>query len=69
VAGYLMGRQPADIVASKPDTALLGPVVAADAVQQAGLAGPVGPDDGEYLTFLYRETDPGQGLDAAEMEA
>ena len=45
-----------------------GRVDAADAVEDAGLAGPVGADDGEEVVRVDLEADAGEGGDAAELE-
>ena len=44
-------------------------VKAVDAVEHAGLAGAVGADDGEYLSFANIEAHVRQRLDAAEGQA
>ncbi len=54
--------------AVEQDAPALRPVEAADAVEQAGLAGAVGTDDCDDLTVVDVETDAVEGGDAAEGE-
>src|SRR5205807_4496553 len=66
--GPLVGPQMRDVVAVELDPSTGGRVDAADAVEDAGLAGAVGADDGEEVASVDLETHPGQGGHAAEAQ-
>ena len=61
--------RPAHLDVVDRDRAGARPVVPADAVEQRGLAGAVGPDEAEDLARLDRERHVLQHLDAAEAKA
>ncbi len=72
--GDLVRAQPGQVVGGtvpvhKADLALLRMVEAADAVEQAGLAGAVGSDDGEDFPVSHVQTDAAQGSHATEVQA
>src|SRR5262249_19770856 len=58
------GRRPA--LVAQPARA--GAIAAGDAVEHRGLAGPVGPDDGEDLALLHLEADVAQRAHTAEAD-
>jgi hypothetical protein len=62
----LMGGEADDGLATEDDVPGAGRVQPADAVEQGGLAGPVGADQAEDLAFLYVEGNRVEGDDAAE---
>ena len=43
-------------------------VDAADQIEDGGLAGAIGADDGEYFALVHREADAVDGADAAEID-
>ena len=57
-----------DVVAVEDDATLLRPVYAADAIEQAGLAGAVRSDDGVQGAVGDRKADVGKSGDAAEAQ-
>jgi hypothetical protein len=67
-AGDAVGLEPDQVAAGEADGALLGPVQAREAVEQRGLAGAVGTDDGEQLVGPDLERHRPQGADAGEAE-
>ena len=66
--GNFMWFHPRQVTAFKDDFSFLRVIEAVDAVQQTGLACPVGADNGEYLPFFYAGTDPVQGFNAPEAQ-
>src|SRR5207249_11029451 len=62
------GTEAGDVLSVEDDAALLRMVDAADAVQQAGLAGAGRADDGAQGRLLHREAHVLQGGDAAEAQ-
>ena len=64
--GNAVGPHPRQGAALEADGALLRPVHPGDAVQDAGLAGAVGADDGEQLVGVDLERDPVEGLEPGE---
>ncbi len=67
--GPLVRFQARDVAAVEHDPSAGGRVDAADAIEDAGLAGAVGADDGEELAGVDLEAHPGQGGHAAEAQA
>jgi hypothetical protein len=67
-AGDAVGLLANQLAAEEADGAPLRPVQARQAVEQRGLAGAVGPDDGEQLAGPDLEGDGPQGPDAGEAE-
>ena len=65
-AGDPVRRDPGDVPAVEHDRAAVGPVVAADHVDQRRLARPVGPDEAQDLAGADLECHARQGLEAAE---
>jgi hypothetical protein len=57
-----------EVHAVEVDGALLRPVDGGEAVEDRGLAGPVGPDDAEQLARVDVEAHAGEGGDAAEAQ-
>ena len=66
VTGHLMAGLARDLVAIQPDAAPGGPVEPADAVEDGGLAGAVGADDGEDLVGGDRQRHAIDGQQAAK---
>ena len=64
--GPPVGREPGDVDALEEDAALVRRIDAVDDVEQRGLAGAVGPDDGEQLAAVDLEADAVDGHQAAE---
>ena len=60
--------QASDIATTKANAALAA-IDAADAVEHAGLAGPVGADQRQQLGRLYRQRDAIEHRQAAEVQA
>jgi hypothetical protein len=66
--GDAVRLQPGQVAAVEADAALLGPVQARQAVEQRGLAGAVGADDGEQLARPDLEAHRAEGPDAGEAQ-
>src|SRR5206468_11176344 len=66
--GPLVRFQMRDVAAVEHDPSAHGRIDAADAVEDARLAGAVGPDDGEEVAGVDLEAHPGQGGYAAEAQ-
>src|SRR5206468_8456445 len=66
--GPLVRLQPRDVAAVEHDPSARGRVDAADAVEDARLAGAVGADDGEEVAGVDLEAHPGQGGHTAESQ-
>src|SRR5207245_1147927 len=66
--GPLVRLQTRDVAAVEHDPSARGRVDAADAVEDARLAGAVGADDGEKVAGIDLEAHPGQGGHAAEAQ-
>ena len=64
-AGARMGRQGRDVAAGEADLPGIGAQASADLVDQGGLAGAVGADDGVDFTDLHGEIQIVGGDDAA----
>src|SRR5207253_9037789 len=67
--GPLMRFQTRDVAAAEHDPSAGRRVDAADAIENARLAGAVGADDGEELAGVDLEAHPGQGGHAAKAQA
>jgi hypothetical protein len=67
-AGDAVGLDPDQVAAAEADGPLLGPVQARQAVEQRGLAGAVGADDGEQLVLADLERHRPQGLETGEAQ-
>ena len=63
-----VGGKPQQTFPLKQNFALIRFVNARYAVKQSGLAGSVGPDNGQDFFPLQRQADTGQRLDAAEAD-
>ena len=63
---YSMGGDPGDVLVLVENPPSLGIVESADAVEQAGLPGTVGADNGKYLTAVEAGADPVEGLNTPE---
>ena len=57
-----------DVLAKKAHTARLRPEVARRYIEEGGLAGAVGSDDGEILALVDVEVDSVRGDDSAEAD-
>ena len=66
--GDAVGPQVGDVPPLEEDAAPLGMVVAADGVDEGGLAGAVGADDGQDLAPVGLEAHPAQGVHPAERQ-
>src|SRR5262249_60034081 len=66
--GPLVWSELRDVAAVEHDPSVGRRVDAADAVEDAGLAGAVGTDDGEEIPGVDLEAHPGQGGHAAEAQ-
>jgi hypothetical protein len=66
--GDVVGRLLRDVLVLEEDAARGRPVDPRDQVEDRALAGAVGADDREDLTFLDRERDCIDGLETAEMQ-
>jgi len=64
--GMPVGRAPGDVLAAQADPAAVGFQEAADDIEEGRLAGSIGADQAEPLSFEDVERNPGQGLQAAE---
>ena len=64
-----MRGQPADLLAAEVDPPGVVPQIAADQVEERGLAGAVGTDDRPQVAGLDRQVHAVHGLDAAEVLA
>src|SRR5579875_2294256 len=62
----LLRRHPLDRLSPEPHDAAVGGDLAADEVEEGGLAGPVGPDQAADLARVEGEADVAHGRDAAE---
>src|SRR3989441_14075 len=61
------GGPPRDVLAPEAHVAVRGAQHACDAVEEGGLARPVGADDAEQLARLDAQADPAQRGEAEEM--
>src|SRR5690606_38306906 len=68
-SGDSVRRRGGDVLAVEEEPARGRIVDAADQVEDGGLAGAVGADDGEDLAALHGEADVIDGADAAETDA
>ncbi len=66
--GDAIRAHPEEVLAHEPDRPLLGVIHARDAVEDRGLAGAVGTDDGEQLPGLDREAHVVDGGDAGKRQ-
>ena len=66
--GYFVGFEVGDVATFKYDAAAFRLVKTVDAVEQAGLAGPVRPDDRKNLTMLYGRTHAVQRFQPAKAQ-
>src|SRR6185295_10456265 len=66
--GALVRLERGDVPVLEANAPVAGRVDATDAVEDTGLAGPVGTDDREEIVRVDLETDPGEGGDPAELE-